>query len=223
MIEITWKSFLVIFILTVFGRKHWDIALVKLSYAIVLLFLLHEIFDIFILIYEDICIKLETSTCKPVIKQSGTEGFWKQCGKRRKCWEPVFYHIRGLRLTCKLKNVPCYEFEVVSTLSQTTNFTLFQIERVCRRQFQVWWKWRKVLLKGRKHCGKRRNCLWRAISPFPTLFPKDLYCRHVNIWACLGKLLWSFWKWLKIKSQLIPGGQVTFEIFLKHLLKSSYS
>ena len=28
--------------------------------------------------------------------------------------------------------------------------------------------------KGRKHCGKRRNCSLRAISPFPIVFPKRL-------------------------------------------------
>ena len=33
---------------------------------------------------------------------------------------------------------------------------------------------------GRKHDGKRRNCSLRAISPFPTVFSKDLYCRHVK-------------------------------------------
>ena len=27
------------------------------------------------------------------------------------------------------------------TLSRTTNFRLFQTERVCRWQFQIWWKW----------------------------------------------------------------------------------
>ena len=26
----------------------------------------------------------------------------------------------------------------------------------------------------RKHCGKRRNCSLPAISPFPTVFTKDL-------------------------------------------------
>ena len=64
------------------------------------------------------------------------------------------------------------------TLSETTNFRLFQTERVCRRQFRIWWKLQKVLQTGRKHCGKRRNCSLRAISPFPTVFSKDLYCRH---------------------------------------------
>ena len=38
-------------------------------------------------------------------------------------------------------------------------------------------------------CGKRRNCLLRAISPFPTVFSKDLYCRQVKTRTCLGKEL----------------------------------
>ena len=72
------------------------------------------------------------------------------------------------------------------TLSKTTNFRLYQIKRVCRRQFQIWSKWQKVLQMGWKHCGKRRNCSLRAISPFPTVFSKDLHCRHVKTRACLG-------------------------------------
>ena len=42
--------------------------------------------------------------------------------------------------------------------------------------------------KGRKHCRKRRNCSLRAISPFPTVFSKHLYCRHEKKKrTCLGK------------------------------------
>ena len=87
---------------------------------------------------------------------------------------------------------------VALTLSHTTNFTLFQIQRDCRRQFQSWWKWKKVLQAGRKHCGKRRNCSLRAISPFPTVFLKDFYCKHVKTRPCLGKGL---------KSILMRGGE----------------
>ena len=46
---------------------------------------------------------------------------------------------------------------------------------------------KKVLQEGRKHCAKRRNCLLQAISPFPLVFKKDFYCRHVTNKACLGK------------------------------------
>ena len=77
--------------------------------------------------------------------------------------------------------------QVVLTLSQMTNFRLVQIARVCRLQFQFCWKWQKALQTGRKQCGKRRNCSLRAISPFPTVFSKDLYCRHIKTRACLGK------------------------------------
>ena len=73
------------------------------------------------------------------------------------------------------------------TFSQTTNFRLFQTKRVCRRQFQILWKWQKALQTCRKHCGKRRNCSLGAISPFPTVFSNDLYSRHVKSRACLGK------------------------------------
>ena len=46
----------------------------------------------------------------------------------------------------------------ILTFSQTTNYRLFQTEKLCRRQFQLGWKWQKVLQTGRKHCRKRRNC-----------------------------------------------------------------
>ena len=72
-------------------------------------------------------------------------------------------------------------------LSQTTNFRCFKTERVCRWQLHIWWKWQKVFETGKKHDGKRRNCSLRAISPFPTVFSKYLYCRHIKTRACLGK------------------------------------
>ena len=41
---------------------------------------------------------------------------------------------------------------------------------------------------GGKHCGKRRNCLSRAISPFPTVFSKGLFPRGVKrrLWSLCG-------------------------------------
>ena len=77
-------------------------------------------------------------------------------------------------------------FIVVLTHYQTTNFRLFQTERVCRGQFQIWRKWQRVIQTGRKHCGKRRNCSLRAISPFPTVFSKGLFPRGVKRCHCVG-------------------------------------
>ena len=70
---------------------------------------------------------------------------------------------------------------------QTTNFRLFQTERVCRRQFQIWRKWQKVIQTGRKHCGKRRNCSSRAISAFPTVFSKGFF-----LGASKGVIVWGW-------------------------------
>ena len=69
---------------------------------------------------------------------------------------------------------------IILTLSLATNFRLLQTER-------VWRKWQTDFEMGRKHCGKRRNCSSRAISPFSTVFSKDLYCRHVKTRDCLRK------------------------------------
>ena len=76
------------------------------------------------------------------------------------------------------------------TLSITTNFKQSdssKLKEFADKNFKICCKWQKALQTGKKHCGKRRNCLLQAISPFPTVFFKDLYCRHVETRACLGK------------------------------------
>ena len=54
------------------------------------------------------------------------------------------------------------------------NFKLIFYEN--GRRFSIWVE---------NTVGKRRNCSLRAISPFPTVFSKDLYCRHIKTRACL--------------------------------------
>ena len=46
---------------------------------------------------------------------------------------------------------------------------------------------KKVIQKGRKRCGKRRNCSLRAISPFPIVFPKRLVLQTRKNQGLLGK------------------------------------
>ena len=41
-------------------------------------------------------------------------------------------------------------------------------------------------VKKKKHCGKRRNCLLRTISPFPTVFLKGGFPRGVKTCHCVG-------------------------------------
>ena len=46
---------------------------------------------------------------------------------------------------------------------------------------------RKLFKQVENTVGKKGNCSLRAISPFSTVFSKDLHCRHVKTRAGLGK------------------------------------
>ena len=68
---------------------------------------------------------------------------------------------------------------------QTTNIRLFQTKKVCRRQFQIWQKWQKVLKTSRKHCGKRRNARYKQFLLFPQCFQKACFpgaSKGVVVW-----------------------------------------
>ena len=81
---------------------------------------------------------------------------------------------------------------------QTTNFRLLQTERVCRRQFQIWRKWQKVIQMGRKHCGKRRNCSLRCFqkaclagaSKGVTVW-EGVNSYHTTFYNCKSSKLWK--------------------------------
>ena len=94
-----------------------------------------------------------------------------------------FQESMDIRIWC------CDMSKMLLTVSQTTKFRLFQTQWVCRRHFQICWKWQNTDENDRKRCGKRWNCLSWAISPFPTVFSKDLYCSHVKNKGLLGKEL----------------------------------
>ena len=72
------------------------------------------------------------------------------------------------------------------TLSETTHFRLFQTERVCRRQFQVYKKGREFSRRVENTVGKGEIARYEQFILFP-VFSKDLYCRHVKTRACFGK------------------------------------
>ena len=72
------------------------------------------------------------------------------------------------------------------TLSQTTDFRPFKTEIVCRRQFQISWKWPKVFRKGRKHCGKR---LVMSNFSFPPSVFKRLLLQTCKNQGLFGKRL----------------------------------
>ena len=73
---------------------------------------------------------------------------------------------------------------------QTTNFRLFQTERICRRQFQIWQKWHKVIQMGRKHWEKEKL----LVLLFPQCFQKVCFPG-----ASKGVIVWEWVKRLKGK------------------------
>ena len=75
----------------------------------------------------------------------------------------------------------------VSTLSQTTNFLPFQSKEFADDNFEFAGNGRKFSKKRRKHCGKRRNCSLRSISPFPTVFSKKLVLQTRKNQGFFGK------------------------------------
>ena len=68
--------------------------------------------------------------------------FWK----RRNCGWQAFSLFRTM-------------FSTLLTFSLKTNFRLFHAERVSRRQYQIWWKWLKVLQMGRKTLCEKEKLL----------------------------------------------------------------
>ena len=64
---------------------------------------------------------------------------------------------------------------------------------------------------GRKHCGKRRNCSLRAISPFPTVFSKGFFPRGVK-----NVILWEWVNPVKPSPNFqLPLGRNLFKQFPK--------
>ena len=67
-----------------------------------------------------------------------------------------------------------------------TDETVHLFNSLLHRQNIDLLKWKAFAGKN-SNVAQRRNCLLRAISPFPTVFSKELNCRPVKTRACLGK------------------------------------
>ena len=98
-----------------------------------------------------------------------------------------FYWTKSFNYNIVINQYLDIKLLISLALSQKKNFDSSELKGSADDNFKFDEKWQKVLQMCRKHCGKRRNCSLRAISPFPTVFSKDLHCRHVKTRACLGK------------------------------------
>ena len=79
--------------------------------------------------------------------------------------------------------------DLLKLFTKRQNFRLVKIESICRRQSKFGWKIGICFGKGRKHCGKKRDCWLPAFSPFPTMFPKGFSYRVVKSGDCVVKEL----------------------------------
>ena len=87
----------------------------------------------------------------------------------------------GFNLKCKQGR----ELSDLLTHYQTTNFGLFQTERVCRRKFQIWRKWQKAIQTGRKHCGKKEKLLVTSNFSFShSVFKRLVSQRRQKVSLC---------------------------------------
>ena len=120
---------------------------------------------------------------------------WLKCWsfsliKNKKCWLPTlatFHHIVWKYSSGRVVKTLNSLFDKKLTLSQTTNFRLFQTETVCRRQFLIWWKWQKGLQAGKKHCGKKRILLVTSNFSFSHSVFKRLELRTRENQGLFGK------------------------------------
>ena len=58
---------------------------------------------------------------------------------------------------------PLPDMPILGSLNSTANTHMMA---------NIWTNGDTIICLSRKHCGKRRNCSLRAISPFPTMFSK---------------------------------------------------
>ena len=67
-----------------------------------------------------------------------------------------------------------------------------QIERDCRQQFHIRWKWQKFSEGVENTLGRGGNACYEQFLLFPLCFQNDLYCRHVKTRTCLAKTWYCF-------------------------------
>ena len=73
------------------------------------------------------------------------------------------------------------------TLSQTTNFRLFQTKSLQTTILTLMKNGRKFFKRAENTVGKGEIAHYKQFLLFP-VFSKDLYCRHVKTRACSGKV-----------------------------------
>ena len=109
--------------------------------------------------------------------------FFSQMVNNIFCFSHKVFYFSETELTIQARLI--LMSTLASTISQTTNFRHFKLKELADKNFKVDENSKKYS-KRVENTGKMRNCSFGAISLFPTVFSKDLYCRHVKTTTCLG-------------------------------------
>ena len=116
---------------------------------------------------------------------SDPQNILKHCWKRRKYCCPAFCSFSH-NIFAHWSQIPLFyndEFlhpQKILTLSQMTNFRVFETERVCRQQFQSWWKWQKVFQRCRKHKEKENLLVLSNFCFSHSVFKRIVLQTHEN-------------------------------------------
>ena len=103
----------------------------------------------------------------------------------------IFWHFHQSKLLSENFRFESQQFVIWERLRrthltnyQTTNFKLFQNERVCRRQFQICRKWKKVIQTGRKHWEKEKSLNTSNFSLSHSVFNRLVSQRCQKVSLC---------------------------------------
>ena len=75
----------------------------------------------------------------------------------------------------------------IKAFSKQQSLGAYKLKKLADNNFKLNENARKFSKQAENTVGKGEIAHYEQISPFPTVFSKDLYCRHVKIRACLGK------------------------------------
>ena len=116
---------------------------------------------------------------------------WKNCGKRRKYWLHIFFLIYTMFCLpfqgkiLHFRSHISFHLHVLLTLSQTTNFRLFQLKVFADHNLKFDENGRKFSRRVENIVGKEEFAHYEQFLLFP-VFSRDFYCRHIKT-----KIFWE--------------------------------
>ena len=123
---------------------------------------------------------------KPTVKEAFWKHCWRKCGTNILIFCPTMFSTPWKKncsvwATLKMSSANTFNLDKLKilspgkalTISQTTSFWRFQTQTICRRQYQILWKWHQVLWKVKK----KTRCVCETRMP-----PKRPFFEKCNLY-----------------------------------------